>query len=319
METPVGRVARIATRLTWRDRLGHLGVRLGIKRMRYTVPAGLFAVGEPGADSPILVTANYKLGFDLLRRELAGQNLWLLVLETFGINVWCAAGKGTFGTRELVRRLEKVRLGSLLTHRTVILPQLGAPGVAAHQVRKSTGFRVRYGPIRAADLPEYLHGGLKATPEMRRVQFPLKDRLVLTPVELVNSWKPSLVILAAIFLVSAFKGGGFAAGRALSVGFLPAVAYLGALLTGAVITPLLLPWIPGKSFSFKGAQLGVLWALLVSIFVPASWGALEFAALFLLIPAICFRVGPSQHTEILIVNWKLLPALLLRSLLFTSK
>ena len=66
-------------------------------------------VGAPDADSPVLVTANYKMTVDLLRRELAGLNAWLLVLDTRGINVWCAAGKGTFGTGEVIRREREKR------------------------------------------------------------------------------------------------------------------------------------------------------------------------------------------------------------------
>jgi hypothetical protein len=90
LETSVGRVARISTHIGFRDRLGGYKVRWGIRRMHYNVPAGLYAIGQPTAESLVLVTANYKLSFDLLRRELTGKNLWLLVLETFGINVWCA-------------------------------------------------------------------------------------------------------------------------------------------------------------------------------------------------------------------------------------
>ena len=66
---------------------------------------------------------------------------------------------------------------------------LGAPGVAAHQVKKRSGFKVEYGPVRAADLPEYLKNH-QATPEMRRVAFTLRDRLVLIPVELVYVLMP---------------------------------------------------------------------------------------------------------------------------------
>ena len=73
--------------------------------MNYLVPAGLYAIGEPTAEAPVVVTANYKMSFDLVRRELSGRNVFLLVLETFGINVWCAAGKGSFGTDELVQRI----------------------------------------------------------------------------------------------------------------------------------------------------------------------------------------------------------------------
>jgi hypothetical protein len=286
METSVGRVARISTHMGFSDKLGGCRVRWGIRRMHYNVPAGLYAVGEPTPESTVLVTANYKLSFDLLRRELSGRDIWLLVLETFGINVWCAAGKGTFGTIELIDRVQKVQLDKLVEHRTIILPQLGASGVAAHQVKKATGFKVKYGPIRAHDLPSFLNNGLKASEENRRIQFTLRDRLVLTPVELVGAWKPSLVILLLILVIAGLSGQEFSLQRALSRSLSPALIYLGALLMGSLLTPILLPWIPGRAFSIKGAQIGLLWALIASLTLASTWSVGSIIALFLMAPAI---------------------------------
>lgn len=92
------RIPVVSTTLDSSDIVGRWQARWGIGRMRYLVPPGLYAIGEPDPQSPVLVTANYKMSYDLVRQALAGRNVWLLVLETYGINVWCAAGKGTFGT-----------------------------------------------------------------------------------------------------------------------------------------------------------------------------------------------------------------------------
>ena len=73
-----------------------------------------------------------------------------------GINVWCAAGKGTFGTDELAERIASSGLNRVVTHRKLILPQLAGPGVAAHLVPKLAGFKVIYGPVRAKDLPAFM-------------------------------------------------------------------------------------------------------------------------------------------------------------------
>jgi hypothetical protein len=254
--------------------------------MHYTVAAGLYAIGEPDPESQILVTANFKLSFDLLRRELAGRNLWLLVLETFGINVWCAAGKGTFGTEELINRIQIAQLNKLVKHRIIILPQLGGSGVAAHKIKKATGFRVKYGPVKAHDLPEFLDNGMKATAEARRIRFTLWDRLVLTPVELVQAWKPSLIILLLIFFLSGLSWNGFKFDAAISKGFIPSLVYIGALLMGSLVTPVLLPWIPGRAFSLKGAQLGFLWAMLISFIAASAWSVASVVALFLITPAV---------------------------------
>ena len=130
--------------------------------MHYAVDPGLYAVGNPDGESPVLVTANYKMSFDMLREALPNRNAWILVLDTKGINVWCAAGKGTFGTTELVNRIASSGLPRIVSHRELIVPQLSGPGVAAHEVKRLSGFKVIYGPIRAADLPNFLDRGFKA-------------------------------------------------------------------------------------------------------------------------------------------------------------
>lgn len=256
------------SKLTWRDYLDHFLARWRVNRSGHRVESGLYALGNPGPDAPVFVTASYTLSFDALRSALAGMDAYILVLETYGINVWCAAAKGTFGTDELVRRIETTGLGKIVTHRTLILPQLGAAGVAAHLVKKRTGFRVEYGPVRAADLPEYLRTG-RATEAMRRVRFNLLDRLILVPVELVGVFLP--MSLAAVVLY--FVGG-----------WLSAVAAVAAVLAGVVLFPLLLPWLPTRDFSSKGFILGGLVALpfaLAVLFrnVGAEWWWLAGAAL----------------------------------------
>jgi CO dehydrogenase/acetyl-CoA synthase gamma subunit (corrinoid Fe-S protein) len=126
--------------------------RWAMGRLHYTVEPGLYALGNPDDKSPVLLTTNYKMSFDKLREALPRRDSWILILDTKGINVWCASGKGTFGTAELVSRIQLNGLDQIVSHRELILPQLSGPGVAAHLVRKSSGFKVIYGPIRATGI-----------------------------------------------------------------------------------------------------------------------------------------------------------------------
>ncbi len=286
LTTSVGPVPQVATTLGTGDCLGRWQMRWGLGRMRYRIAPGLYAAGTPDADSPVLVTANYKLSFDTLRRELAHRDVWILVLETFGINVWCAAGKGTFGTAEVIRRVRAAGLDRLLSHRTLILPQLGAPGVAAHQVRRESGFRIVYGPVRAADLPAFLAADLEATPEMRRVTFTTVERLVLTPVELTGMAKPIGWAILALLVLGALGPQLFQPETALLRGLTAILAGLAGVLAGAVATPVLLPWLPGRAFSAKGALAGLAVSLLG---LAVGWGRLngwDMAALLLAVPAV---------------------------------
>lgn len=273
VKTPLGTIPTISSRLTAHDHLGAVKVRLGIGRMHYTVYPGIYALGRPGDQSPILVTANYKLSFDALRRELAGRSVWILVLDTNGINVWCAAGKGSFGTGNLAQTVKDLRLVRLVKDRRLILPQLGAPGVAAHLVKKSCGFKVAYGPIKAADLPAYLDAGQKATPAMRSKDFPLGERLALAPMELV----PGLGLIAPIGLALMLLGGLLGQGpfwdEAFGPGLVAGLGLIWAMATASLLGPALLPWLPGKAFSLKGLWLGILGGA----FWLWAWGALDRA------------------------------------------
>ncbi len=248
---------------TWSDWLGALAVRSNIGRMHYAVEPGLYAVNGPGPDAPVLVSANYKLSFDHLRRVLNRISGWILVLDTKGINVWCAAGKGTFGTVELIQRIQGVDLTQRVSHQTIIVPQLGAPGVAAHEVHRQTGFRVVYGPVRAKDIPAFLQNGMKADAKMRTVQFRLADRLVLAPVELAVSAKKALILAAAFTVAAGWHGGGWAWKNLPTEGATAGVSVLGGYLFAGMVVPALLPWLPGRAFSIKGVFAGVLaWLLL---------------------------------------------------------
>lgn len=285
-----GELPRISTSLIWADRLGSHKARWGIGRMHYTIDPGLYALGEPDAESPVLVTANYKMSFDRLREALPGRNAWILILDTKGINVWCAAGKGTFGTEELTRRVESSELAKIVTHRELILPQLAGPGVEAHRVKKLTGFKVVYGPIRARDLPTFLDNKLEATPEMRTKTFTILERLALIPMELIPALKWTALIVLVLLLLSGLFGPGRFGENILNRGLFTIPAILAAIMAGAVLTPLLLPWLPGRAFSAKGLLIGLIGAVIIVISRVgdmALWaGRLEGLAWFFLIPAI---------------------------------
>lgn len=290
VSTAVGDVPRVQTRLRLRDHLGTLMVRSGFGRSRYRVPPGLYAVGSPTGASPVLLSANYKLSFDHLRSVLGGRDAWILVLDTHGINVWCAAGKGTFGTEEVVRRVRSCGLSRVVAHHKLVAPQLGAPGVAAHEVRQATGFHVVYGPVRAQDLPAFLDARMTAAPEMRRVRFRLRDRLLLVPVELTMGVRHALPVAAALLLLGGLSSRGFSLAGLASTGVTSAALALASYLAAQVLGPALLPWLPGRAFALKGAVLGLVFVgALAAYGLPgpglfASW--LHLAAWLALAPAI---------------------------------
>ena len=296
--TTVDTVPQLGTTLTWRDTLKRWSLRWGIARGTSRFEPGLYRIGEPTSSAPVLVTCNYRMTVDLVRRDLAGVDCWLLVLETYGVNVWCAAGKGTFGTDELVRRVFDSHLTDFVDHETLILPQLGAVGVAAAAVQQLTGHRVVWGPVRSADLREFLAAGSKATPEMRAVTFTLAERIALSPVEFLGSLRyawwavPALSVLA---ITAASLGARQATWAVAVIALFPAtLSYLLASVAGGVVTPAVLPWLPGRAFAVKGAVAGAVLAGVGLAVLPGMYGmqsVLGFSAVLLMVTAFASYLG----------------------------
>jgi len=296
----------VPTQLSLADQLGSWKARWAIGRMKYVVEQGVYVVGNPDSNSVVLVSANYKMSLDRLRSELTDLDAWILVIDTKGINVWCAAGKGTFGTDEIVQRIETVKLAEVVDHRRLVLPQLGAPGVSAHEVKRRSGFSVTYGPVRAEDLPAFLSAGMKATKEMHRVRFPLSARAVLIPVELVMGTKHIMLFAACFLLLAGLGRRGYSGSLVLSEGLAGVILIFAAYLAAIIGGPVLLPWLPGRSFSIKSLWIGLAAAAAIALYsfnISLFDDRFTLIAWLLIVPAICsFFVmnftGTSTYTSL---------------------
>jgi hypothetical protein len=272
-------IPAVPAELKIQDYLGAVMVRWGINRDNYRVQPGIYAIGNPTTDSDVFVTANYKLSFDNVRKNLSGINAWILILDTKGINVWCAAGKGTFGTMELVNRIREISLEKIVSHKRIILPQLGATGVAAHKVKEETGFNVHYGPVRASDIKKFVSEGYRAGKEMRRVTFNLADRIKLIPNDFMYGKYYLMAAMLLFFLLSGISGKGISYNDFSGKGASAIFNILFAYLAGILLTPLMLPFIPGRRFSVKGFYSGALVYLILlllnftgnTVLIKISW------------------------------------------------
>ena len=291
LDTPAGEVPRVSPVITDAYRRGTIAMRVGIGRDSYEITPGLYAFGEPGENSPVIVTCNYKLTFDLLRSTLKKLDLWVVVLDTKGINVWCAAGKGTFGTAEVIKRVKESGVEKVVAHRDLILPQFGAPGVSAHEVKRATGFKVNYGPIRAEDITAYLDAGLVATPSMREATFTLKERVVLIPVEISLLLSPLKWVIPLLFILSGLGPSIWSPSAAVTRGFALFMGLFAGGLGGAVILPLLLPYLFWREFSLKGAAAGAGVTLIGLLLFGGALNWLEALSLMVLGSAVASYAG----------------------------
>lgn len=279
-------VPLVSTGLNSSDFFGAVMVRWGINRNNYRVSPGLYAFGTPGPESDVFVSANYKLSFDALRKNLSGLNGWILVLDTKGVNVWCAAGKGTFGTRELISRIRLVSLDKIVNHKRLILPQLGATGVAAHKVKEETGFNVHYGPVRASDIKKFVLDGYRADKIMRRVTFRFKDRIKLIPNDFMYGKFYLLGAMAVLFLISGLSGNGISYKDFSGEGGPAILKVFLAYISGIVITPMFLPYLPARKFSLKGFYAGGVVFLILLLWKFTGKNIFEIISWFLIMTAI---------------------------------
>lgn len=211
---------------------------------------GLVRVGKPGKDSPVLVTCNFHITVRRLLRTLKRMDLWLLVADSKGVNVWCAAGGEEFNTRSVVSAVKTSGLADRVDHRRLILPPLGAPGICAADVHRETGWSVRWGPVRMRDIPRYLMQGCSRDEKMKRATYDWRERLDTG----LGSLFPFYFIGALCFLM---------VGRHLLLTYLVvgAVTFLFFMLA--------CPRLPGKHGLTKAILLDVF--LGAALFVTEVW------------------------------------------------
>jgi hypothetical protein len=225
---------------------------------------GLYCVGEPDSHAPVLVTGNFDLTVRRLVRAIDGKvDAWLLVVDTAGINVWCAAGGGFFTTEKVTAAMRISRIDQVVSHHSLILPQLAASGIDGWKLRKQTGWGVHWGPVEANDLPAYLEAGRKKDARMRQIAFPLRARLEMVTVTL--SFYALMILLPVLIFWRSFF-------------WLVSLSLVGLAYFYAVVHP----WLPGRDGLEKAIPLtlfalGGFWVYLLFVvsFQPGmifGWG-----------------------------------------------
>lgn len=215
---------------------------------------GLFPIGTPGEDSPVVATGNYTETVRRMKKTLAGHDLWLLVANSKGINVWCASGGGHFTHHDIISAIVTSGADERVGNHTVILPQLGATGIERQKISAATGWKTIWGPANLEDLPEFLRQGHLATPRQRKVRFPLRDRM-----EMATLWAfPMLLIGFIIFLLI----GGWHVGLSVSVAAIFLSFSIFATLPWLMIKGWK-RWITFGFFALMGSLVG--WSVLYAI------------------------------------------------------
>ena len=221
------------------------------------IEPGLYAVGRPDPNSTVLLTGNFDLTVRRLVQAIEEEvSAWVLVVDSAGINVWCAAGGGFLNAEKVIGALRVSELGEIVRHRDIVLPQLCANGVDGQRIRLETGWKIHWGPVRAEDLPDYLAAGKTKTDAMRWVRFPLKDRLEMVTVTL-GFYGLLILVPVAIFWRALFWSVFFS---------LVGLSYFYAVIH---------PWLPGRDGLMKSLPMALIalagLAAYIVLWDPLSW------------------------------------------------
>jgi NAD-dependent dihydropyrimidine dehydrogenase PreA subunit len=263
-----------------------------LRVLPFPCKTGLVKIGNPGRNAPVLLTGNFRLTVQRVRRALEGIDAYLLVANSRGVNVWCAAAGGHLTNHDVVSVLKTSGIEDLVDHRQVILPQLAATGIEGKIIHQKTGWRVVWGPVYATSIPAFLSGGMEKTAQMRTVSFPWPQRL-----EMAVAWAFPISLLSLLVFPLWREGVlplvGFVWGWSFLI-FLSFPLYQGRLST------------TGKSVGFVFFDFGqrglplFLWVLFMLGLVGYTKLAGDFSW------ALAFRWGLSSLIVVLIVGLDLM-------------
>jgi len=124
--------------------------------MMEKVGQGLFRIGRPQKGSPVLVTGNFTGTIDVLKRILDACEVgaFLVAGDTKGYTIDNAVVEKRFTPFEILKAVTDTEVGSLVSHRTMMIPGLARN--LSGQIRQFTGWQVIVGPVSGFEIPMFL-------------------------------------------------------------------------------------------------------------------------------------------------------------------
>lgn len=260
----------------------------------------LIRIGNPTNESPVLLTCNFILTVKRVLKAIKNLNCYLLVAPSRGINVWCGACGDDFNTDSVLSIIKTSGINHLVSHRTLILPQLSAPGIEPLVIKKKTGWDAIFGPVYAKDIPYFINQKFSKSENQRIIKFPLSSRMEMAT---LYFFILLLLISVAYWISSIF------------LPILNLVLYLDTVLIFVIIiygTMLILP-----SFSTKTGKLKVwiyegiilLLVVLFNLFIMFNlfylfWNIVSSVLVTLIIAEDFHGLTPIYKSELGARKWK---------------
>jgi len=121
------------------------------------VEPGLYQIGAPGADSPLLITTNFSLTYFSVSGEVEGSGApaWLLVADADGQSVLTSWAAGKFDAEKIAKTVKESGVADKLTHKKLVIPGHVA-SLSGETEEELPGWQIMVGPREAVDIPSYL-------------------------------------------------------------------------------------------------------------------------------------------------------------------
>jgi acetyl-CoA decarbonylase/synthase complex subunit gamma len=118
---------------------------------------GLYRVGTPDKNAPVLMTVNFSLTFFTLQGYLESSRIpcFMLIVDTEGLSVLTAVAAGKLSEMLVRDSIKKFDVENEVTHRKMIIPGYASP--LSGRIEDATGWKVLVGPRDAAEIGDYLH------------------------------------------------------------------------------------------------------------------------------------------------------------------
>lgn len=118
---------------------------------------GLYRVGNPDKDAPVLMTVNFSLTFFTLQGYLESSRVpcFMLIVDTEGLSVLTAVAAGKLSEMLVRDSIKKFSVENEVTHRKLIIPGYASP--LSGRIEEATGWKVLVGPRDAAEIGDFLH------------------------------------------------------------------------------------------------------------------------------------------------------------------
>ena len=124
-----------------------------------TVTEGIYEIGNPDENSPVLVTTNFALTYFIVSGEIEGSRVptWLLIKDSEGLSVMTAWAAGKFAGDDVGMFVKKSGIMDKVKHTQLVIPGYAA-AIAGDVEEELPGWKITVGPREAAHIPGFLKG-----------------------------------------------------------------------------------------------------------------------------------------------------------------